>query len=102
MSLAAGTWLIGGCVLVNDTAAAGTFTGKLWDGTTVASSAQLRTVSAGLPAELALPPAIVSPVGTTTYKISVACDDAGMKILAAAPTNGAGNNASAIVAVQIS
>jgi hypothetical protein len=102
VSLAAGTWLIIATVTLFATDSGSNLTVKLWDGTTVESSAahQGTTTSDELhPVTVA---GIVAPGGTTTYKVSVAdATNTTSKIKAAATANGAGNNASHIRAVRI-
>jgi hypothetical protein len=105
VTLSAGTWLL--CGVVTVTAAggvAGKFYAKMWDGTTVGSSAQGHsnesTGTGTMP--IALPPYVaVVASGTPVWKISVTADGAGPDIKAAMNANGAGNNASRIVAVKI-
>jgi hypothetical protein len=75
------------------------FVAKLWDGTTVESSAQA-TTSNGFVIALTVS-GIVSPGSTTTYKITVTGNGASSLIKAAATVNGAGNNASHIRAIRI-
>lgn len=70
VSLGAGTWLLSGTVTVRDTAGAADFAAKLWDGSTVAASAESVTGSSSQHNTIALS-AVVSPTATTTYKISV-------------------------------
>lgn len=96
--LGAGTWLITGAIEVTVATAAANVTAKLWDGTTVNSSAETLVTTAGA-VSIALS-AIVTAAGT--YKISAA-RNAGTSgtVMAAAANNGAGNNASFIRAVRI-
>jgi hypothetical protein len=99
ISLAAGTWLIVGTVTLHDPNEGVNFVAKLWDGTTVESSAQA-TTSNGFVIALTVS-GIVSPGSTTTYKITVTGNGASSLIKAAATVNGAGNNASHIRAIRI-
>jgi hypothetical protein len=99
VSLAAGTWLLVAALMVQNTSSASDFTGKLWDGTTVASSGQVSCASS-YAGQLPLC-ALVTPGSTTTYKVSVACSATGGKIKAAATNNPAGNTASTLVALKV-
>lgn len=103
VSLTAGVWLIMATVTVIDTGGAAFMTCKLWDGTTALSSCEGVTPGTAFDIPMALPPAVVTVATTTTYKVSVSntTRSTSGKIKAAALTNGAGNNASGIVAVQI-
>lgn len=99
LTLAAGTWLLTGQVMVTRAGGGTNVTAKLWDGTTVISSAQGSTnINPGGPLAVS---GIVSPVGSTTYKISAAADAATVVMKAAAPLNSAGNTASFLNAVRI-
>lgn len=102
VSLAAGTWLLIGTITCVDSATAAFFTAKSWDGTIVTSSTEGVGANGGWPATITLA-GIVSPGSTTSYKISVAngTNSTTGKIKAATPTNGAGNNASGLIAVKI-
>lgn len=87
LTLAAGTWLLAGTVeLVAGAAGTRTFTGKLWDGTTTISKGKQSTTgtASALIVSLAFS-AIVSPGGSTTYKISCTSDTTGDKIAGASP-----------------
>lgn len=104
VTLAAGTWMVQGTVSITTSAANSIIpvTCKLWNGTTVTAStetsvnavAAVRTLSISLQG-------IVSPVGSTTYKISCASTVASQTISAATTDNGAGNNASTINAFRL-
>lgn len=98
VSLAAGTWLIIASVQV-DLPGAANVTVKLWNGTTVYASGEMQ-VGGGYNQQIAIG-YIVTLGTTTTVKISVASNGTGCSILAAAPDNGAGNNASSIFAVTV-
>lgn len=101
VSLAAGTWLIVGTVLVTDTAGLAGVIAKLWDGTTVESSDQVTIGGANYNETITLA-GVVSPGTTTTYKISCrGFTSASGKILAATPTASQGNNASHMRAIRI-
>ncbi len=100
-SFAAGTWLLIASVLVTGANASANITAKLWDGSTVLSSTQWQQGTNNLKDGVTLV-AVVTPGGTTTYKVSVASDSAASSaIKAAATVNGAGNNASTLVGVKI-
>jgi hypothetical protein len=100
ISLAAGTWFIVATCTVNDaTGTGGNTTFKLWDGTTAVSSTAATEVTSGV--QTATLAGVVVLGGTTTYKMSAASTQAGHQIVAAAPQNGAGNNANHITAVKI-
>jgi hypothetical protein len=100
LTLTAGTYLLVGHVTCMITGNTGQYTAKLWDGTTVTDSAAQTQSSNTFPVSLSVC-AVVTPTGSTTYKISVASGTAGGKILAAAPTNAAGNTASTLVATKL-
>lgn len=100
VSLAAGTWLLVAVCTINDpTSTGGNTTAKLWDGTTVLVSTAAQATAGGV--QCMTLAAVVSPVGTTTYKVSAASTQTGHTIVAAAPNNGAGNNANSITAVKL-
>lgn len=100
ISLVAGTWLVTGTVTCEDPGSGGgVLTAKLWDGTTTAASTEVQ-VAAGLTGSLSMS-AIVTPGGTTTYKISVARTVANGRITATASSNGAGATASHIRAIKV-
>ena|SRR3990167_1189532 len=99
VSLAAGTWFIVGTVTVDAGPAEGV-TAKLWDGSTVESSAEASAPGGGAIVAITLA-GIVAPGTTTTYKISATCTGASATLKAAAVDNGAGNNASHLRAVRI-
>ena len=101
ISLAAGTWLLIGTMYVDDPSnTGGTVTAKLWDGTTVSSSAEMYVSGTTTQVSITLS-GIVVPTGTTTYKMSAATSQNIHVIRAAAQQNGAGNNANHISAVKI-
>ncbi len=64
-----GTWWCSGAVAVLDTAAGATFSAKLWDGTTVASSMAVDTTAANKIGIIALSGYVASPAGN--MRISV-------------------------------
>ena len=99
VSLAAGTWLVIGVVTVAGNGS--NVTAKLWDSTTVESSAEGTNPATGDQAVALTVAGIVAPGSTPTYKVSVASSGTGNSIKAAAIANGAGNNASHIRAVRI-
>lgn len=105
IALTAGTWLITGSLYMDGSGAVNAFTVKLWDGTTVAASAETVGAVGGTggtaKASVALS-AVVTVVGTPTYKLSAANATSGSgNIKAAAVDNGAGNNASRIGAIKV-
>jgi len=100
VGLAAGTWLVLAGVSIGITGTGGGYTAKLWDGTTVATSAYFGNVSGEAYFYLTLS-AIVVLAAPATYKVSAASAGAGNTIQAAASTNPVGNNVSWINAVKI-
>lgn len=64
-----GTWFASGKVTFKDTASAATFLVKLWDGTTVIDSANVRSTGAGNNATCSLSGYLASPAGN--IRISV-------------------------------
>ena len=106
VTLAAGTWLLNGTVTL--LSAAGTtavnYTCKLWDGTTTTSSseggARVTGTSATQKVSIALS-GIVSPGGSTTYKVSCASTGASGALKATASDNGVSNTASTLNAVRL-
>lgn len=104
VTLSAGTWLLVGRVLYDGAGNSTLGTAKLWDGTTVAASAEqgIAGVASALRyIELSLQATVVIASGTPTWKISVAGNGSTTAILAAAPTNSAGNNASGLYAIKL-
>lgn len=99
LSLAAGTWLIMGGVTVWDTSGGGRYTAKLWNGTIVKDSKEIAIGNTAVGA-MSLR-AIVTLATTETWKISVAGTISAGHILAAIADNGAGNNASTLLAIRI-
>lgn len=104
LTLAAGTWLLVGAIQVQITTSGGAVTAKLWDGTTTYCSAEISlqyTPAANALWRLPVQ-AIVTPGGSTTYKISAAGTQAGNTIKAQAVNNSPANNTGSIlVAVKI-
>lgn len=98
-----GTYLLVGVVSLDGNNASITHTAKLWDGTTVAASAEGLTYggAAGRKYSSLTVAAVVTTAGTANWKVSVAGDGGGGKILAAAAINGAGNNASTLTALKL-
>jgi hypothetical protein len=90
LSLAAGTWLLIGVVyMTTGTTAALAWRVKLWDGTTVVSSARHESEGTAQPAATSIPVSgIVSPASTTTYKITAQSNKAGDAISLGPDTNG--------------
>jgi len=106
VSCVAGTWLLlSGVVITTAAGSPANCTAKLWDGTTVAASTEVTLILGGWPIGVCggflSVAAIVTPGGTTTYKISAAQQAAGGLIKAATPDYGAGNNASYMRAVRL-
>lgn len=66
-----GTWFASGSVTLNDASGATQFSCKLWDGTTVIASAQVRQDAANEPRTIALSGFISSPAGN----IRMSCRD---------------------------
>ena len=99
VTLTAGTWYLVGAVHVSDASANADYTAKLWDGTTVESSGQVRC-NTGQGASIALG-GIVTVTTSTAWKISVTSTDNGSLIKAATVSSGAGNNASFLRAIRI-
>jgi hypothetical protein len=102
VSLVAGTWLVTAtATFVSAAGGAELVTLKAWDGTTAFASTEGQTAAASAPLSMSLV-GVVSPGSTTTYKISAAWHaGATMTMKAATPNNGAGNNATTIVAIKI-
>ena len=103
LTLGVGTWLLIGSVCLSTPAgSAATGSAKLWNGTTVAASGggSDANYTSGQDTTALVGIAVIA-AGTETWKVSCACDIAGKLILAAATINGAGNNASTLVAVKI-
>lgn len=107
VSLAAGTWFVLAQATISGTASNG-FTNagiaKLWDGTTVEASGETafnNDAAAGPRVVTITLIGIVSPGGTTTYKISCTLQQTGAGtglIRAATPDSGSGNHATRIIA----
>lgn len=98
-----GTFLVMGTVSMTGNDSSVTHTAKLWNGTTVASSATTLTYggAAGRKYSCITLMAFVTTSGAETWKISVAGDGAGGSILATATVNGAGATASTLVALKL-
>ena len=104
VTLSAGTWLLTGVVTYDGQNNSSLVTGKLWDGTTVVASTQALAYGGAATRQyvsLPLVGVVVIASGTPTWKISLAGNGAATFILAACLNNGAGNNASRLVAVKI-
>jgi hypothetical protein len=99
VTLSTGTWMLFGSVLVASAITSGAVTAKLWDGTTVESTA---LADYGNNGDVYLYVAgKVTVSGTPTWKVSVAANAVSTTaIKAAARINGAGNNASYLLALQ--
>ena len=65
-----GTWFASGTVTVDDSAAAVTMNAKLWDGTTVIASCQMRTVGPGTKGIISLSGFITSPAGNIRISVN--------------------------------
>ncbi len=104
VTVAAGTWLLIACITVLAGVTIGRYTYKLWDGTTVITSSETTSFSAGWTScHLA---GVVSPVGSTTYKMSIASTvgaTSNSTIEVTCSDNGTGttNTATWIVAVRL-
>jgi hypothetical protein len=96
----AGTHTIWANVTVENTTGAGTFTAKLWDGTTVLASGGFTAGGATYVGTIPLLWEVVAS-GSTAYKVTVLCNVTGGLIKAAVPVNGAGNNATTIYSLQV-
>lgn len=106
VTLAAGTWMLHGTVTLQTTNTANPheFTCKLWDGTTVVSSAQQTSedpAASTVRVQAISLSGIANPGSSATYKISCTSNVASQIFKAAAPSNGAGNNASTLSAVRL-
>lgn len=100
LSLGAGTWLLMGYVTVlSPVGGSRVYTAKLWDGTTSVAGIE-DTVAASEARTLGGIAGIVTPTGTTTYKISVAANGIDGTIRAANTSNSPGNLASGLRAVR--
>ncbi len=100
LSLAAGTWVVGGAVDVLNSGGSSKITAKLWNGTTAYAS----VTSGGFAGEdrsVAIPPVPIVLAAPATVKISAASTGGSSSIKAAVVTNGAGNTASYITALKI-
>ncbi len=100
--LAAGTYIILSTVTLDGQSVSTFFDVKLWDGTTVGSSAESLAYGGNANRQtisVALHCYVVLGAGAT-WKVSVAGNATGY-IRAAMPNNGAGNNASTITALKI-
>jgi hypothetical protein len=101
LSLGAGTWLLTASVAWDGNGNAFKASAKLWDGTTVAASAQVvNRGTASEPQQIPLT-AVVTLGSTATWKVSVVSNVGSTVIRAATPYSGAGNNASTLTAVKI-
>lgn len=102
ISLTAGTWIIWAEAQCNNAGNSEYFTGRIFDGTSSLRSGQVTESSANLYLNLSIGPVIVTPGSTTTYKLQVAPGlRTNSKVLAAAPVNGVGNNATTLLAFKI-
>lgn len=100
LSLVAATWLIMYSVhVLNGQVTGQDHTTKLWDGSTVWASTCISHNGSGDAQHSGT--AIITLGSTTTVKVSVASKGAASTILKAAANNGAGDNASTLVAVRI-
>lgn len=88
LSLEAGTWLLWAVATFLNGTNGGTANAKLWDGTTVYASSE-SAITASSRGSLALV-AAVSPLATTTYKLSVTFNTALCTLKATPTTNATG------------
>lgn len=100
LSLATGTWLLVASIYWSGEGSGSQGTAKLWDGSTVISSAVGYAPSGTGRVSIPLVGTVVLG-GTTTIKVSMASDGGSTKMLAAANANSAGNNACTLTAVKI-
>jgi hypothetical protein len=73
----AGTWFVSGTVTLNDTAGSADFDVKLWDGTTVISSAETQTGGASQKTAVSLSGFIASPAGNLRISVKDATSTSG-------------------------
>lgn len=102
LTLAAGDWFLTGLLTLESNGPLGPITVKLWDGTTVTSTA---SANWGVSGDAAIPVSgIVHPTGSTTYKISAAAAAVISSKIDATPrqnNTGATNTASWLLAMKI-
>jgi hypothetical protein len=94
-----GTYLVIAQVTVRTTATVAA-TAKLWNGTTVSASGE-HVIHGNTYVDTITLVGIVTTSGAETWKVSVAANGTTATLKAAAPENGAGNNATKIVALKI-
>ncbi|GAC1519353.1 MAG: hypothetical protein NVS2B16_25570 [Chloroflexota bacterium] len=100
VSLIAGTWLVSAAVDVLCPTNGTEVAAKLWNGTTVYVTGETWASVSGS-ASTTVVSAIVTLASTTTVKISAASQVANSTLQAALVVNGAGNNATYILAVKL-
>lgn len=100
VNLTAGVWLVVGSVALYGISSVNSYTAKLWNGASVASSIQSSSSSATTFTALSLS-GIVTVTGAETWTIAAAATSTGGSMKAACSANGAGNNASSIFAVRL-
>lgn len=97
LSLTAGTYFVTAKLLISTSGSSKQITVKLWDGTNVFSTAE----EEGNARNMMYVHAIITPVTTTTYKVSAACTNTSGTINSACPDNSSGNFAGQITAIQL-
>lgn len=101
LTLGAGTWLVQGTFTGVGGSAAGSFTVRVWDGTTSYVSTGTTCPSAGFWASAALG-TVVTLSAPATLRLSAAINNnAPATMVAAVPVNGVGNNATSISAIRV-
>lgn len=101
ITLPAGRYLLHGVVTCSDATSTGYFRARLLEGASVLASSE-EFLGVGLYGVSLPVSAVVSPTGSTVYKITVASNcSTSSKIKAATPHVGAGNNASWLLAVPV-
>ena len=102
IALTAGTWFLSGTITAYAPVENGTdIVCKLWDGTTVAASAEGWAVTANGIVAIALS-GVASPIGAATWKISCTPTAIGTSTMtAASPSYGSGNNASTLSGTRV-
>jgi hypothetical protein len=100
ISCASGTWLLLAQATGYNASFVTDFTAKIWDGTTTfaSGSAFQRTTTEAITICLCC---LVTPGSTTTYKVSLAGDNASGLIKAAVIRNAAGNTATQITGIKV-
>lgn len=73
-----GTWFVSGTVTCLDSAGAGTFIAKLWDGTTIIASCDIQTSGSGIIASMALSGYLATPAGNLRISVKDAASTSGL------------------------